>query len=114
MAGSAASIIKPESVYVVDGKWQGGVQTAMEESLRKLRPRLVIPHHLLEVGHGLGAYGHDMGIRLRNQVPEGTRVQMLQWGESLSFSFHRKTMRLSLGPRECMPYKRRVVCWGII
>jgi len=84
--------LKPESVYVVDGKWQGGVQTAMEESLRKLRPRLVIPHHLLEVGHRLDAYGHDMGIRLRNQVPEGTRVQMLQWGESLSFSFQRKTM----------------------
>ena len=83
-------LLKPESVYtevvrnlILDGEHRGGIQAAMEESLLKINPRLVIPHHLLELGHGLGAYGHDMGIRLNDQVPDGARVQMLHWGESL-------------------------------
>jgi hypothetical protein len=76
-------LLKPESIYVVDGERKGEIQAAMVESLSKIRPGLVIPHHLLELGHKLGAYGHDMGIRLRSQVPDGTQVQMLHWGESL-------------------------------
>ncbi len=60
------------------------LQAAMEETLGKIRPRIVIPHHLLELGHGLGAYGHGMGLKLHSQVPQGTRVQMLHWGESLA------------------------------
>jgi hypothetical protein len=61
-------------------------QGPIEDVLRGIGARVVIPHHLLELGHGLGAYGHDMGIRLHEQVPDGTDVVMLQWGETMVFS----------------------------
>jgi len=76
-------LLKPESIFVVDGERKGDMQAAMVESLSKIHPKLVIPHHMLELGHKLGAYGHDMGIRLRSQVPDETQVLMLHWGESL-------------------------------
>jgi len=67
-----------------NGHRKGGVQDAMEETLQQINARLIIPHHLLELGHGLGAYGHDMGFRLCQQVPEDVNVQMLNWGETLT------------------------------
>ena len=78
-------MLKPENLYLHQDTAEGiqHLQAAMEESLGKIRPRIVIPHHLLELGHGLGAYGHGMALKLYSQVPEGTRVQMLHWGESL-------------------------------
>jgi len=75
-------LLKPESLYV-GSEEHSSIQEAMEETLREIHARIVIPHHLLELGHGLGAYGHDMGFRLHQQVPEGVDVQMLQWGEYL-------------------------------
>ena len=79
-------MLKPENLYLHQDTADGTnhLQAAMEESLGKIRPRIVIPHHLLELGHGLGAYGHGMGLKLHSQVPQGTRVQMLHWGESLA------------------------------
>jgi hypothetical protein len=77
-------LLKPESIYYENGKRKGGIQDAMEETLRQINARVIIPHHLLELGHGLGAYGHDMGFRLCHQVPKGVNVQMLNWGEILS------------------------------
>lgn len=79
---------KPEAIYVYPGEEKDrlrkiDIQEAMVDTLREIRPRLVIPHHLLELGHGLGAYGHDMGLRLFQQASEGVKVQMLQWGESV-------------------------------
>lgn len=78
-------LLKPENLYLHQDTADGvsHLQAAMEESLGKIRPRIVIPHHLLELGHGLGAYGHGMALKLYSQVPDGTRVQMLHWGESL-------------------------------
>lgn len=76
--------LKPESIYLENGERKtGGIQDAMEETLGLINAKIVIPHHLLELGHGLGAYGHDMGFRLHSQVPEETTVQMLNWGESM-------------------------------
>ncbi len=75
-------LLKPESLYV-GREEHDGIQEAMEETLREIHPRILIPHHLLELGHGLGAYGHDMGFRLYQQAPKGVDVQMLQWGEFL-------------------------------
>ena len=75
-------LLKPESIYV-EREQHSSIQEAMEGTLREIDARIIIPHHLLELGHGLGAYGHDMGFRLHQQAPEGVDVQMLQWGESL-------------------------------
>lgn len=75
-------LLKPESLYIGDEE-HAGIQEAMAETLREIQAKVIIPHHLLELGHGLGAYGHDMGFRLDQQAPEGMDVQMLQWGESL-------------------------------
>ncbi len=77
-------LLKPESIYHENGKRKGGIQDAMEAALRQINARVIIPHHLLELGHGMGAYGHDMGFRLYQQVPEGVNVQMLNWGETLT------------------------------
>jgi hypothetical protein len=79
-------LLKPESIYVENGRRKGGIQDAMKETLRKINAKVIIPHHLLELGHGLGAYGHDMGFRLFQQAPEGVNVQMLNWGETLKLS----------------------------
>jgi L-ascorbate metabolism protein UlaG (beta-lactamase superfamily) len=85
-------LLKPESIYIEPGEeenwsWPGDMQEAMIDTLREIRPHLVIPHHLLEFGgHSLGAYGHDMGLRLYQQVPDGVEVQLLHWGESLHFN----------------------------
>ena len=78
-------LLKPESLYLTQGTSDGinNLQAALKDSLATMRPKLVIPHHLLELGHGLGAYGHGMGLRLYGQVPAGTHVQMLHWGESI-------------------------------
>ena len=58
-------------------------QQAMEEILHKIKPCMMIPHHLMEfrVHDFEWIYGHEMGMRLKKKVPEGVRVQMLQWGE---------------------------------
>jgi hypothetical protein len=77
-------LLKPESTYAREGRPRGGDQEAMKETLDSIHPRLVIPHHLLELGHGLDAYGHDMGIRLHKQAPSGVKVLMLQWGETVT------------------------------
>jgi hypothetical protein len=98
--------LKPESIHVVDGERKGGIQAAMVESLSKLKPRLVIPHHLLELGHRLGAYGHDMGLRVRTQVPPGTPVQMLHWGESVDFPLKSSSNHPEL-PRNRGEFRRR-------
>ena len=80
--------LKPESIYIENGeRIRGGIQDAMEETLSLINARMVIPHHLLELGHGLGAYGHDMGLRLNSQVPEETIVQMLNWGDSITLFY---------------------------
>ena len=74
-------LLKPESM--VSGlEGHTGIQEAMIETLQRIHPRYVIPHHLLELGHGKDAYGHDMGLRLSQQVPNGVDTVMLQWGES--------------------------------
>jgi len=75
-------LLKPESIHV-EHEEHSSIQEAMEETLREIHAHIVIPHHLLEFGHGLGAYAHDMGFRLQRQAPKGMDVQMLQWGESL-------------------------------
>jgi hypothetical protein len=77
-------LLKPESTYAREGRPRGDSQEAMKETLNSIRPHLVIPHHLLELGHGLNAYGHDMGIRLYKQAPIGVKVLMLQWGETVT------------------------------
>jgi hypothetical protein len=63
-------LYKPESM-------QGSIENVMQ----KIQAKVVIPQHLLELGHGTGAYGHDMGYRLYNQVSDNSEVIMLQWGE---------------------------------
>ena len=88
--------LKPEALYLKEENTKGYFkeggwgeilqiyQAAMEEILLNIRPKIIIPHHLLELGHGLNAYGHDMGFRLRRQAPAGVKVTMLHWGESLT------------------------------
>lgn len=79
-------LLKPESLYVdqttEDGI--GQIQAAMVESLDLIRPKLITPHHLLELGHGLGAYSHAMGLRLRRQAPAGSQVKLVHWGGSIT------------------------------
>jgi beta-lactam-binding protein with PASTA domain len=74
-------LFKPESRADGEGYLQG--RDVIAETLELIHPRILIPHHLLEFGHGLGAYGHDMGIRLIGQSPQGVDVVMLNWGESI-------------------------------
>lgn len=76
-------LFKPESIYLEGGIMKGGIQDALVESLDRISPKLIIPHHALELGHKLGAYGHDMDIRLKRQMPEATTLQQLHWGEWL-------------------------------
>ena len=75
-------LLKPESMFS-GREGHTGIQEAMIETLQRIHPRYVIPHHLLELGHGKDAYGHDMGLRLSQQAPSGVDVVMLQWGEAL-------------------------------
>jgi len=79
-------LLKPESLYndqtTEDGTAR--IQAAMVESLDLIRPKLIVPHHLLELGHGLGAYSHAMGMSVRRQAPAGSRVRLVHWGQSIS------------------------------
>jgi hypothetical protein len=48
----------------------------------RVKPRILVPHHLLELGHGLRAYGHDeLGVRHRNPGKNAPALLMLQWGD---------------------------------
>jgi len=78
-------LLKPESMFGESVK-HVGIQEAMTETLRKIHPRFAVPHHLLELGHGVNAYGHDMGLRLDKQAPPGVKIVRLQWGESYTFT----------------------------
>jgi len=69
-------LYKPESM-----------QGSIEEVLQKIPAKIIIPQHLLELGHGTGAYGHDMGYRLNEQVSDASEVIMLQWGEKLTITY---------------------------
>jgi len=52
------------------------------EVVGRIKPRILAPHHLLELGHGLRAYGHDeLGIRHRQAGNNAPAVLMLQWGD---------------------------------
>lgn len=74
-------LFKPESMYAGSGQ-DHDIQEALEETLERMRPRFLIPHHLLEIGHGMYAYGYDMAVRLYDQASSGTEVKLLHWGES--------------------------------
>ena len=76
-------LFKPESMYP-DQTREDDHRGAMAESLRKLSPKLLIPHHLLELGHGLGAYSYDLGKQVGKCAPDGTKVLILHWGESIT------------------------------
>lgn len=75
-------LFKPESIYGSSPQYQD-IQEALKETLDKMQPRLLVPQHMLEIGHGMDAYGYDMGIRLYDEAPLATKVQMLDWGEQL-------------------------------
>ena len=53
------------------------------KSVSRMGPRFFVPQHLLELNHGLDAYGHDaLGLRCRNTDPAQPRLLMLHWGDS--------------------------------
>ena len=76
-------LLKPEAMHPGEG-FKHDHRGAMRKSLAALRPKLVVPQHLLELGHRLGAYGHDLGLQLEKQLPAGSKLQMLHWGESIT------------------------------
>lgn len=50
--------------------------------VERIKPRILAPHHLLELGHGLRAYGHDeLGVRHRQPGQNAPALLMLQWGD---------------------------------
>jgi hypothetical protein len=52
-------------------------------AVSRIRPRFFVPQHLLELNHGLDAYGHDaLALRHRNADPAKPHLLMLQWGDS--------------------------------
>ncbi|MGE5812489.1 MAG: hypothetical protein ACM339_13360 [Ignavibacteria bacterium] len=60
------------------------IELPIEKALEKIHSKIVIPHHLLELGHELWAISHDTGIRVIEQAKNNSQVIMLQWGEKLS------------------------------
>lgn len=84
-----AFLIKPQVVFIED--WlQTGVKphslSAMEKVLHALRPKMLIPHHLMEYGHRIWALSHSLGFALEELRHKETRLQMLHWGESVILS----------------------------
>ena len=84
-----AFFIKPQVVFIED--WlQTGVKphslSAMKEALHTVRPKMLIPHHLMEYGHRIWALSHSLGFALEELRYRETRLQMLHWGESVILS----------------------------
>jgi L-ascorbate metabolism protein UlaG (beta-lactamase superfamily) len=74
-------LVKHEYVYGNTDQF-ASIHEATRDTLDKMKPRFVIPQHLLETYfHGWSAYSYENGIRLYDQVPSETKVQMLHWGE---------------------------------
>ncbi len=52
------------------------------DAVAKMGPRYFVPHHLLELGHGLGTYSHDaLGLRKSQADSKRSRRLMLHWGD---------------------------------
>jgi L-ascorbate metabolism protein UlaG (beta-lactamase superfamily) len=64
------------------------IEEELPELVQRLHPRLIIPHHILELGHGIEEYdyGHEWAIRLGRQVPIGTEVILMEWGSIATYS----------------------------
>jgi L-ascorbate metabolism protein UlaG (beta-lactamase superfamily) len=83
-------LFKPEALFLDDetnlmaeksGKERHRV--ALEETMKALNAKIVIPHHLLEIaGHNIHGYSHNVGFRARPYLPQGTDLLALHWGES--------------------------------
>ncbi len=63
-------------------------------AVARMGPRFFVPQHLLELGHGMNAYGHDaLALRHRRQNADGPRLLMLQWGDSYEIADPRQPER---------------------
>lgn len=59
------------------------LEASAPRAVSRIRPRYFVPQHLLELNHGLDAYGHDtLALRHRNSDPTQPHLLMLQWGDS--------------------------------
>ena len=61
-------------------------RTALErwaEVVQRMSPKRVVPHHMIEIGHGLGAYSHQVCRLTRDLTPLEIPVSPLLEGENL-------------------------------